>query len=288
MAESEDAPSGTDVEDAPSATDVKTVETVATSNSDEQEVCTAEASAIPSLRPEEGAITRAVDGAIPYLPASGLDSGHLPPLKVGEFTAQRLLRPSDSGETLEIGAGGVLIAQVNGKLISRTHGVMVSSGELGFEPATRRIRGQQSDEIFGIGQEKLFLVTGQGYMVASARGEVFTALRLEDDIVYLREEYVFAFEPGLRWENGRVPGTNFHVAQFRGHGCLAIRTPKELLSVRLTSERVMYVESGVIAGWIGKVVPRFVKPAAGGDSSTSFIECSGEGVVLMHDLQAIT
>ena len=97
-------------------------------------------------------------------------------------------------QVLEIGAGGVLVARVASKLISRTQGVMVSSGELGFEPATRRIRGQQSEEIFGSGDARLFVVTGEGYMVASSCGEVFTAVLLEDDILYLREEYVFAFD----------------------------------------------------------------------------------------------
>jgi uncharacterized protein (AIM24 family) len=196
-----------------------------------------------------------------------------------------MLRPSDGGEPLEIGAGGVLIARVNHRLISRTQGVMVSSGELGFEPATRRVRGKQSDEIFGTGDAQLFVVTGEGYLVASACGEVFSAVRLDGDVVYVREEYVFAFDPNLRWENGRIPGSEFHVAQFRGKGCVAIRTPKDLLSVKLSAERVMYVESEVLAGWIGGVVPRLVKPAAGGRASTPFVECSGEGVVLLHDIQ---
>ena len=121
-------------------------------------------------------------------------------------------------------------------------------------------------------------------MVASSCGEVFTAVLLEDDILYLREEYVFAFDPDLRWENGRIPGSDVHVAQFRGKGCVALRTPKEPLSVKLTADRVMYVESDVLAGWIGRVVPKLVSPAAGGRTSASFVECSGEGVVLLHDM----
>lgn len=241
-------------------------------------------------RSASGMITQAVSHVLPSLAATAQPAplGHTPPQAVSALATERMLRPSEGGEPLEIGAGGVLIARVNHRLISRTQGVMVSSGELGFEPATRRVRGKQSDEIFGTGDAQLFVVTGEGYMVASACGEVFSAVRLDGDIVYVREQYVFAFDPDLRWENGRVPGSDFHVAQFRGTGCIAIRTPKDLLSVKLSSERVMYVESEVLAGWIGRVVPRLVKPAAGGRASTPFVECSGEGVVLLHDIQGPT
>lgn len=212
--------------------------------------------------------------------------GHTPPQAVSELAEERMVRPSEGGEPLEIGPGGVLVARVTRKLISRTQGVMVSSGELGFEPATRRIRGKQTEEVFGSGDAQLFAVTGEGYLVASACGEIFSVVRLEGDVVYVREEYVFAFDPNLRWENGRVPGSDLHVAQFRGDGCVAIRSPNDLLSVKLNAENVVYVESEVLAGWIGRVVPRVVKPAAGGKASAPFVECSGEGVVLLHDLRA--
>ncbi len=237
--------------------------------------------------PDAGMVTQAVEIVQPSERAAVADAapGHSAPESVSSFATRRLLRPNEGGQTIEIGAGGVLIAQVHERLISRTEGVMVSSPELGFEPATRRIRGQQSDEVFGSGSAKLFLVTGQGYLLASPRGEHFTALSLDNDVVYLREECVFAFDPGLRWENGRIPGSEFRVTQFRGNGCLAMRTPKEPLSVRLSSERVMYVDSEVLAGWIGRVVPRMEKPAAGGRTSSPFVECSGEGVVLLHDTQ---
>ncbi len=243
--------------------------------------------AAPSSAQDVGMITQAVGVVKPSEAAvvTAAAKGHQAPEAVTTFATRRLLRPSEGGETLEIGAGGMLIAQVRDRLISRTEGVVVSSGELGFEPATRRIRGKASDEVFGSGNAKLFSVTGEGYLVASANGECFTALRLDDDVVYLREECVFAFDPGLRWENGRIPGSEFRIAQFRGTGCVALRTPKEPISVKLSAERVMYVDSEVLAGWIGRVVPRLIKPAAGGLSSCPFVECSGEGIVLLYDMQ---
>ena len=46
---------------------------------------------------------------------------------------------------------------------------------------------------------------------------------------------------------------------------------------------MVYVESSVLAGWIGRVVPRLVAPAGGGSGVATFVECSGEGVVLIED-----
>jgi hypothetical protein len=62
-----------------------------------------------------------------------------------------------------------------------------------------------------------------------------------------------------------------------------LRSRRPLLSLKLAAERVVYVEASVLAGWIGRVVPRLVTPAAGGKSSAPFVECAGEGVVLIED-----
>ena len=128
-------------------------------------------------------------------------------------------------------------------------------------------------------------MSGDGHLVASPLGHTFAAVNLDDDVLYVREDLVFAFEEQLRWENGHVPGSDagINVVQFRGRGCVAIRTRKPSLGVKLTSDRVLYVDTDVLAGWVGRVVPRVVAPAAGGETSALFVECSGEGVVLLED-----
>ena len=191
--------------------------------------------------------------------------------------------------------------RVADRVYSRTEDVVVASGELAFEPATRRVRGASTSELFGDrgtrssggeatggvseGGKYIFIVTGQGYLVASPGSGCFTTVVLDDDILYLRESLIYAFESRLRWESGHVPGSDqkIHVVQFRGQGCVALRSRRALLSVKLAQGRVIYVERRVLAGWIGRVIPRVVAPAAGGTSSTPFVECSGEGVVLVED-----
>jgi tetratricopeptide (TPR) repeat protein/uncharacterized protein (AIM24 family) len=237
----------------------------------------------------EGMITRAVAMADPTGGATAVKRvgfGQSAPQPVTELATSRLIRPEDGDAAFEIGAGGVLVVRIADRIWSRTEEVVVSSGDLSFEPATRRVRGANSKEIFGTAGQQMFIITGKGYLVASPAGQCFTAVALDDDILYLRETFVYAFEEQLRWESGHVPGSNgqMHVVQFRGHGCLAVRSRKPLLSLKLGPDRVVYVESGVLGGWIGRVVPRLVAPAAGGGAAVAtFVECSGEGVVLIED-----
>jgi tetratricopeptide (TPR) repeat protein len=220
--------------------------------------------------------------------AARVAPGHRPPQPLSEFATTRLVRLEDGDEPFEISAGGVLIVRVTDKMFSRTEGVDVTGGQLSYEPASRRSRGQNRAEPFATNGRPLFAVTGVGHLVAAPLGGTFTAVSLDDDIFYLREDLVFGFEPSLRWENGHVPGSRERIpmVQFRGSGAVAFRTVRPLLSVKLAPERVLYVDATALAGWIGRVVPRAVTPADDGPGSELFVECSGEGVVLVEEEQA--
>jgi hypothetical protein len=241
--------------------------------------------------PARGAISRAVAKAVPATDhAMGLRvaAGSRPPQPLSEFATSRLVRPEDGDHPFEISAGGVLIVRVTDKMFTRTEGVDVTGGKLAYEPAMRRARGQNRGEPFDTDGRPMFTVTGKGHLIAAPLGGQFTAVSLDDDIFYLREDLVFAFEPALRWENGHVPGSRNRVpiVQFRGHGAIAFRTERPLLAVKLAQEKVLYVDATALAGWIGRVVPRAVTPADSGPASELFVECTGEGVVLVQEEQA--
>jgi uncharacterized protein (AIM24 family) len=105
---------------------------------------------------------------------------------------------------------------------------------------------------------------------------------LDDDILYLREDTVFAFEAGLRWESGNVPGLRGRVGivQFRGDGAVAFKTKRRLHRMKLAADTSCVVPLDKLVGWIGRVVPRAF--AAIGDGEITAIECSGEGVLLLE------
>jgi tetratricopeptide (TPR) repeat protein len=248
--------------------------------------------AVPHLQTPVTAISRAVAQAEPTAAGAGVAgkgtrvaAGARPPQPLSELATARLVRPEDGDHPFEISGTGVLVVRVDGRIYTRTEGVDVTGGTLAYEPASRRARGRDQSEPFSMDGRSMFVVTGNGHLIASPLGGQFTAVQLDDDIFYLREDLVFAFEPGLRWENGHVPGSQAQLlmVQFRGSGAVAFRTMHPLLAVKLAPDRVLYVDAHALAGWIGRVVPRGVQAAGNPGTSELFVECTGEGVVLVQE-----
>lgn len=245
---------------------------------------------LPSAAPVEtkdgqSSISKAVEVASPAaaVPTPHVAAGSTPPIPLSQLATDSLVRPEDGDEVFEVTATGALVVRVTERMMTRLEGVHVTGGDLTYEPAMRRSRGHQTEEKFDHGGSQVHTVSGSGYLVALPGDRVFTAVILDDDIFYLREDLVFAFEASLRWENGNVPGLRgrLPVVQFRGDGAVALRTGKPLVRIKLPAQGVVFVEAARLAGWIGRVIPRAVMPAAGGPITGVCVECTGEGVVLI-------
>jgi len=212
-------------------------------------------------------------------------AGSRPPVALSQLATEELVRPDDGDHAFEIASNGSLVIRVGvqTKVLTRLDGIHVTGGDLAFELAMRRTRGHQTEEAFEFEGSQLRVVSGTGYLIALPQDRQFTAVALDDDIFYLREDLVFAFESTLRWENGNVPGLRgkLPVLQFRGDGAIAIRSKKPLVRIKLPAQGTVLVEIARLAGWIGRVIPRAVVPAAGGPLGELCVECTGEGVVLV-------
>jgi uncharacterized protein (AIM24 family) len=238
--------------------------------------------------PGRSAISQAVAVASPSSTVSAprVAPGSAPPIPLSQLATDELVRPDDGDEVFEVTATGALVVRVKDRMMCRLEGVHVTGGDLAFEPAMRRSRGHQTEDKFDHGGSQVNTVTGAGYLIALPGEKKFTAVALDDDILYLREDLVFAFEASLRWENGNVPGLRgrLPVVQFRGDGAVALRTGKPLVRIKLPQQGVLFVEAARLAGWIGRVIPRAVMPAAGGPIEGVCVECTGEGVVLLDPI----
>ncbi len=208
---------------------------------------------------------------------------HKPPIPLSQLATEELVRPDDGDDVFELAPSGALVIRVTERVLTRLDGVYVTGGDLAFEPAMRRSRGHQTEDKFDHGGTQLHVVTGQGYLIAVPSERAFTAVVLDDDIFYLREDLVFAFEATLRWENGNVPGLRgrLPVVQFRGDGAVALRSARPLVRVKLPPQGIVFVDAARLAGWIGRVIPRAVVPPSGGPMGDFCVECTGEGVVLV-------
>ncbi|MCW5808553.1 MAG: tetratricopeptide repeat protein [Deltaproteobacteria bacterium] len=244
------------------------------------------ASAVPQPVAGQSMLSMAVAAAEPLaaVTTARTASGGIPPRPLSEIATEELVRPDDGADPFEIAAGGALVIRVTDRVLTRLDGVHVTGGDLAYEPAMRRSRGHQTDERFDFGTSPLHVVSGKGYLIAARGARDFTAIALDDDILYVREDLVFAFEAGLRWENGNVPGLRgrLHVVQFRGDGALVLRLARPLVRVKLPAQGLVFVDAERLAGWIGRVIPRAVVPPGGGPLGTMCVECTGEGVVLVE------
>jgi uncharacterized protein (AIM24 family) len=227
-------------------------------------------------------VSGAVAAAAPAVSTRKTAGGTLPrPLT--ELATDELLRPDDGDAPLEISANGALIIRVEDRVFTRLDGVHVTGGDLSYELAMRRARGHETKDRFDFGGT-LHMVSGSGYLVAVPGKHAFSAVTLDDDVLYLREDLVFAFESTLRWESGNVPGLRgkLPVVQFRGEGAVAMRTEQPLVRVKVTSSGIAFVDADRLAGWIGRVIPRAVVPPQNGPMGAMCVECTGEGIVLVE------
>jgi hypothetical protein len=241
--------------------------------------------------PGQTALSRALEVASPSSASAAaappkVASGSTPPIPLSQLATDELVRPDDGSEVFEVTSSGALVIRVSDRIMTRLDGVHVTGGDLAFEPAMRRSRGHQTEDEFAYGGSQVHAVSGAGYLIALPGERQFTAVVLDDDILYLREDLVFAFEASLRWENGNVPGLRGRllVVQFRGDGAVALRTGKPVVRIKLPQQGVVFVEAARLAGWIGRVIPRAVVPPAGGPITGVCVECTGEGVILLDPI----
>jgi Flp pilus assembly protein TadD/uncharacterized protein (AIM24 family) len=247
--------------------------------------------AVPQPVDGQSMISLAVEAAVPASATTSATprtaSGGIPPRPLSELATDELIRPTEGTDPFEITATGALIIRVVDRVLTRLDGVHITGGDLTYELAMRRSRGHQTAERFDYGGTPLHSVSGHGYLISvppAGSKHVFSAVMLDDDILYLREDLVFAFESSLRWESGNVPGLRgkLPIVQFRGDGALTVRLERPLVRIKLPAQGVVFVDADRLVGWIGRVIPRAVVPPNDGPMGAMCVECTGEGIVLVE------
>jgi uncharacterized protein (AIM24 family) len=103
-------------------------------------------------------------------------------------------------------------------------------------------------------------------------------MALASEVLYARDDLLFAFEAGLRAERGRVPGDEAWAAlRLAGTGTLVLRVGGELACVRVTVGRDVYAEPGALCAWTGGVRVRVDEGKFG-----PFMRARGEGLLLVE------
>jgi len=218
--------------------------------------------------------------------------------------AMARLAPSIASVSAREGAAGSTTRLAIGEeILVRADAVLACSGSSRWQAARRRVRGRLTEEGLDTdeaerqpgqasrGRGRFFRVTGEGEVLLTAPRGRLVSLRLEDDILYLREDCVLAFEGTLSWEYGDVPRGGVTMLQFRGQGWVAMRVEREPEAMQVTRDRPLAVSAPHLLGWVGPVVTIGTRaPAVGADDLAAGaltvapalrLVCEGQGVVLI-------
>jgi uncharacterized protein (AIM24 family) len=160
----------------------------------------------------------------------------------------------------------------------RADAILAGSGALTWEAGFRRAQGRCSTEPLGSERRPYFRLTGAGEIwLAGAHGH-WLPLRLADDVLYVREDKVLAFEGSLTWEAGTVPNAGLRMLQFRGRGTVALEVGEGPIALKVTDEKPTLLSGARLYGWVGRLVPHGERlPGA----APFQLACQGEGVVLL-------
>jgi uncharacterized protein (AIM24 family) len=226
---------------------------------------------VPAAAPANGVAAPVVGGdAAPLEPAA---PGELAPVPLLGFVLARLgfgASPSTpEGEALRLG--------VDDEAYVRSDAALAATG-VRVEPAFRRTQGRAGSVPLSGGGLPFFRLVGPGDVWIAGAPRCWQAVSLEDDILYVREDRVLAFDGGVSWEAGAVPGDGLRMLQFRGRGCVVLTFDAPPVAVKVTDDRPAFVGRASLLGWVGRLVTHKQRvPGA-----TPFgLACQGEGVLLL-------
>ena len=168
---------------------------------------------------------------------------------------------------------------------ARADAILAGSGTLEWEPGVRRAQGRVSTEPMGEGGQAFFRLSGGGEVWIAGATNRWLPLRLADDVLYVREDRVLAFEGSLTWEAGAVPNTGLRMLQFRGRGTVALELPTDAIAIKVTDEKPTLLSAARLYGWVGRLVPHGARMPG---TAPFQLGCQGEGVVLLEAFHQAT
>jgi len=201
------------------------------------------------------------------------------------FAVAQLAAPLERGAWL----GAAARLPVEDGAFVRADAALACAGRVRWEPAQRRVQGRPTSDALGA-DKPFYRVQGRGELFVAAPVGRLVLLRLEDDILYVREDAVVAFQGSVSWEYGHVPRAPLGMLQFRGRGLLALCVRGETGAIKVSPDRPVQVAARNLLGWVGRVVARGGSlelegpsgPEDAGASPILSITCEGEGVVLFQ------
>ncbi len=215
--------------------------------------------------------------------AGGAPSGETPPALHALIERWRLTLPEDT--PLAVAPSGQLHLQSRGDLYCRLGGVRAVRGELRTTPVQRRARGRDLPDLLG-GDDAILLWRGPiAAVLEPPPGEAFHAVSLDEDLLFVREDLVWAFDDRLGFESGRVPLAKGELVllQLHGTGTVVLRLSRAPSALAVHEGEEVRLVPEALVGWTGRLLPRGPRLRGTEPYSASAppLAFRGEGVVLV-------
>lgn len=185
-----------------------------------------------------------------------------------------------AGVALAVGPAGELFVHTTDAVHVRLEGVRAMRGASRGEPVARRARGRMLDGDIG-GDRPVLLVRGPfAAVIDPPAGERFVGISLDGDSLYVREDALFAFDAGVRYESGRLPlGEHaLSLVQLHGTGTIVLALSRIPAAIGVGEQEPVHVAPGALVGWTGRLFPDV--PTTGRDGS-ALVSFRGDGVILV-------
>lgn len=182
-----------------------------------------------------------------------------------------------------VGPDGRLHCDTQHDLFVRLATLQAVHGNLESKMVHRRARGRELDEYLG-DDDPIFQVTGPTRMTLEvAEDESIVVLALDDDILYVRESRILAFDDRSSYESARLPFGKDPVPmlQLHGSGFVALRFHTHPTALPVRDGQELRVNPEKVLGWTGRLFPNMQKGTAPYSLAAPRLVFRGEGAVLL-------
>jgi uncharacterized protein (AIM24 family) len=234
-------------------------------------------SGVRRRKPTQPPVAPPLDGEVELGPGQGPARIETAPVPLLVFVRARLGHAPPLPATR-----GALRLTVADEVHARADAVLAGTGALRTDTGVRRAQGRLTSEPLGTPAQPFYRLTGTGAVWVAGAPERWLALRLTEDVLYVREDRVLAFEGALAWESGSVSEAGVPMLQFRGRGTVAVEVPRDPIALEVGPDSPMLVSAARLYGWVGRLVPRSSEKGPEKSAVPFQLTCEGEGIVLLE------
>ena len=238
-------------------------------------------------------------------PPPAISTRMVPPPMPGELAAsipapsiESVLAPSllalSHGQAVASHRSGVVVARLSADLVlaTRLDALRVVAGSIATRVLHRRAHDADTTAVLGGLGSPFVRVSGDAQVVLGARpAHRLAVLALDEELAFVREDALLAFEMRLSYENGRLaldpPGEGprsseaVEVAQLRGRGAVVLEVTGDLASLPCTAGAPLFIRREWIVAWLGRLLPRALPPTESPSGQRGLVSFSGAGTVLV-------